>query len=105
MADSEHEEEEEVGPSVDSNDPEERIKARRIRIQNRVQAKRRFESFTFRVLFVVDISLLALYTSGKYLLFKSLDVLFLRATIVFQKLSLKSKMPNMMQRLFNIGLR
>ena len=47
MADSEHEEEEEVGPSVDSNDPEERIKARRIRIQNRVQAKRRFESFSF----------------------------------------------------------
>lgn len=34
-------EEEEVGPSVDSNDQEERIAARRIRIQKRVEAARR----------------------------------------------------------------
>ncbi|XP_060564284.1 dynein regulatory complex protein 1-like [Ruditapes philippinarum] len=34
-------EEEEIGPSVDSNDPEERIAARRIRIQKRVEAARR----------------------------------------------------------------
>ncbi|XP_064597310.1 dynein regulatory complex protein 1-like isoform X2 [Liolophura sinensis] len=34
-------EEEEVGPSVDSNDPEERIAARRIRIARRIEAQRR----------------------------------------------------------------
>ena len=34
-------EEEEVGPSVDSNDPEERIAARRARIGRRVEAERR----------------------------------------------------------------
>lgn len=34
-------EEEDVGPSVDSNDPEERIAARRVRIQKRVEAARR----------------------------------------------------------------
>ena len=35
-------EEEEVGPSVDSNDPEERIAARRLRIARRNEAARRF---------------------------------------------------------------
>lgn len=35
-------EEEDTGPSVDSADPEERIKARRIRIQKRIEAKRRY---------------------------------------------------------------
>ena len=34
-------EEEDTGPSVDSADPEERIQARRIRIQKRIEAKRR----------------------------------------------------------------
>ena len=36
-------EEEDTGPSVDSADPEERIQARRIRIQKRIEAKRRYE--------------------------------------------------------------
>ena len=35
-------EEEETGPSVDSADPEERIAARRIRIQRRREAQRRY---------------------------------------------------------------
>ena len=35
-------EEEDTGPSVDSADPEERIKARRLRIQKRIEAKRRY---------------------------------------------------------------
>jgi len=34
-------EEEEVGPSVDSNDPEERIAARRGRIDRRIEAIKR----------------------------------------------------------------
>ena len=34
-------EEEEVGPSVESNNPEERIAARRIRIQRRIEAAKR----------------------------------------------------------------
>ncbi len=34
-------EEEETGPSVDSVDPDERIQARRIRIQRRLEAQRR----------------------------------------------------------------
>ena len=34
-------EEEETGPSVDSNDPEERIAARRLRIKRRVEAAKR----------------------------------------------------------------
>ena len=34
-------EEEEAGPSVDSLDPEERIAARRIRIQKRIEAAKR----------------------------------------------------------------
>ncbi|XP_072029395.1 dynein regulatory complex protein 1-like isoform X2 [Amphiura filiformis] len=36
-----HEEDEDTGPSVDSNDPEERIAARRIRIAKRMEAARR----------------------------------------------------------------
>ena len=35
-------EEEETGPSVDANDPEERIAARRVRIHKRVEAARRY---------------------------------------------------------------
>ena len=34
-------EEEETGPSVDSNDPEERIAARRLRIAKRIEIARR----------------------------------------------------------------
>ena len=34
-------EEEETGPSVDSADPEERIAARRLRIQRRLEAQKR----------------------------------------------------------------
>ncbi len=34
-------EEEEVGPSIDSADPEERIAARRLRIQKRIEAQKR----------------------------------------------------------------
>ena len=34
-------EDEDVGPSVDSLDPEERIRARRERIQKRIEAQRR----------------------------------------------------------------
>ena len=34
-------EEEETGPSVDSTDPEERIAARRLRIQRRLEAQKR----------------------------------------------------------------
>ena len=39
-------EEEDTGPSVDSADPEERIKARRLRIQKRIEAKRRCVSLS-----------------------------------------------------------
>lgn len=35
-------EEEDVGPSVDSADPEERIAARRIRINKRIEAQKRY---------------------------------------------------------------
>ncbi len=35
-------EEEETGPSVDSADPDERIAARRLRIQRRLEAQKRF---------------------------------------------------------------
>ena len=38
---SAHEEDEDTGPSVDSNDAEERIAARRIRISKRMEAARR----------------------------------------------------------------
>ncbi|XP_071491809.1 dynein regulatory complex protein 1-like [Diadema antillarum] len=38
---STHDEEEETGPSVDSNDPEERIAARRLRIAKRIEIARR----------------------------------------------------------------
>ena len=36
-------EEEETGPSVDSADPEERIAARRLRIQRRLEAQKRLK--------------------------------------------------------------
>jgi hypothetical protein len=35
------EDEEDTGPSVDSSDPEERIAARRLRIQRRIEAAKR----------------------------------------------------------------
>ena len=38
-----HDEEEETGPSTESADPEERILARRLRIQKRIEQQKRFD--------------------------------------------------------------
>ena len=45
-----HEDEEDEGPSVDSAVAEERIAARRIRIQRRLEAAKRFLSWAIRTI-------------------------------------------------------
>lgn len=45
-----HEDEEDEGPSVDSAIAEERIAARRIRIQRRLEAAKRFLSWAIRTI-------------------------------------------------------
>ena len=45
-----HEEEEEVGPSTESADPEERIQARRLRIQKRIEQQKRFGEMFLQLL-------------------------------------------------------
>ena len=59
-------EEEEAGPSVDSNDPEERIAARRLRIQRRLEMQKKYVGFRNISVYVITLKSTCYWNGMRY---------------------------------------